>query len=118
MSEILQMRPVRFSFESNETKTSPLPFISAAPHKLEALSEDRAKDYDLDHSFCAKTTEVQGIPIATSKWSPTPSNAPITSEETPRIGSSRQSVLPTAAHIGFLVGPLELHFYHIVLETP
>ena len=66
MSEILQMQPVRFSFESNETKTSPLPALSAAPRKGEALSEERAKKYDLDQFLYAKTTKVQGTLVATS----------------------------------------------------
>ena len=95
MSEILQMRPVRFSFESNETKTSPLPFISAAPHKLEALSEDRAEDYDIDHSFCAKTTEVQGIPIATSKM------VPDTIERSNNLGGDAQNWVIEAIGIAY-----------------
>ena len=40
---------------------------NAAPHKVEALSEELAKEYDLDLSFYAKSTKVQGILIATSK---------------------------------------------------
>ncbi|MFT5882607.1 MAG: hypothetical protein ACI9FG_001113, partial [Crocinitomicaceae bacterium] len=40
---------------------------NAAPHKVEALSDEIAKKYDLDSSFYAKTTKADGILIATSK---------------------------------------------------
>jgi hypothetical protein len=43
---------------------------NAAPHKVEALNDELAKEYDLDQSFYAKTTKVQGILIATSKKVP------------------------------------------------
>lgn len=39
---------------------------NAAPHKVEALSKEIAKEYDLDPSFYAKTTDASGILIATS----------------------------------------------------
>ena len=60
------MQPVRFSFVSNENKNSPLPALSAAPRKGEALSEERAKKYDRDQFLYAKTTKVQGTLVATS----------------------------------------------------
>ena len=39
---------------------------SAAHHEVKALSEDIAREYDLDQSFYAKTTMAEGILIATS----------------------------------------------------
>ena len=39
---------------------------SAANHEVKALSEDIAREYDLDQSFYAKTTMAEGILIATS----------------------------------------------------
>ena len=47
-----------------------IPLLSAAPHKVEALSDKQAKEYDLDQSFFAKTTMVQDILIATSEKVP------------------------------------------------
>ncbi|MEJ6578527.1 MAG: hypothetical protein QNL33_01285 [Akkermansiaceae bacterium] len=43
---------------------------SAANHEVMALSEDIAKEYDLDQSFYAKTTMAEGILIATSNKVP------------------------------------------------
>ena len=40
--------------------------VNAAPHKVEALSDEIAKEYNLDPTFYTKTTMASGILIATS----------------------------------------------------